>query len=131
MKKLPLHIKVIIGLILGAVYAFLSVTFGWNTFTINYIKPFGDIFINILKLIAVPLVLFSIITGVASLKDIKKLGRIGAKTLGLYVITTVIAVTLGLVLVNTAKPGKLVSDELRTEFRISYELWQKSTPGVP
>ncbi|MEL7148549.1 MAG: cation:dicarboxylase symporter family transporter, partial [Bacteroidota bacterium] len=124
MKKLPLHIKVIIGLILGAVYAFLSVKFGWNTFTLNYIKPFGDIFINILKLIAVPLVLFSIITGVASLKDIKKLGRIGVKTVVLYLITTVIAVTVGLVLVNIAKPGTLVSDEIRTEFRISYELWQ-------
>ena len=131
MKKLPLHIKVIIGLILGAVYAFLSVKFGWNTFTLNYIKPFGDIFINILKLIAVPLVLFSIITGVASLKDIKKLGRIGVKTVVLYLITTVIAVTVGLVMVNIAKPGTLVSDEIRQEFRISYELWQKSTPGVP
>ncbi|MGB3467011.1 MAG: dicarboxylate/amino acid:cation symporter [Cyclobacteriaceae bacterium] len=131
MKKLPLYIKVIIGLILGAIYAYMSVVFGWNEFTKDYIKPFGDIFINILKLIAVPLVLFSIITGVASLKDIKKLGRIGAKTLGLYVITTVIAVSLGLVLVNAYKPGTRVSDELRTEFRISYELWQRSTPGVP
>jgi len=130
MKKLPLHIKVIIGLILGAIYAFLSVTFGWNTFTINYIKPFGDIFINILKLIAVPLVLFSIITGVTSLKDIKKLGRMGIKTLGLYLITTVIAVTLGLVLVNLYKPGERVSPEIREEFRISYELWQQRTPGV-
>ena len=131
MKKLPLHIKVIIGLVLGAVYAFLSVSFGWNEFTINYIKPFGDIFINILKLIAVPLVLFSIITGVASLKDIKKLGRIGVKTIVLYIITTVIAVTIGLLFVNIATPGKLVSEETRKEFRISYELWQKSTPGVP
>ncbi len=130
MKKLPLHIKVIIGLVLGAIYAFMSVKFGWNTFTLNYIKPFGDIFINILKLIAVPLVLFSIITGVASLKDIKKLGRMGAKTLGLYLVTTVIAVSLGLVLVNLYKPGNKVSDEIRKEFRISYELWQKSTPGV-
>lgn len=131
MKKLPLHIKVIIGLVLGALYAFLSVKFGWNNFTLNYIKPFGDIFINILKLIAVPLVLFSIITGVASLKDIRKLGRMGAKTLGLYLVTTVIAVTVGLLVVNIAKPGEMVSDSLRKEFRISYELWQKRTPGVP
>ncbi|MEL6561185.1 MAG: dicarboxylate/amino acid:cation symporter [Bacteroidota bacterium] len=130
MKKLPLHIKVIIGLLLGALYAFLSVQFGWNSFTLNYIKPFGDIFINILKLIAVPLVLFSIITGVASLKDIRKLGRMGAKTIGLYLVTTVIAVTVGLVVVNIAKPGEKVSETLRKEFRISYELWQKRTPGV-
>ena len=130
MKKLPLHLKVIIGLVLGAFYAFLSVQFDWNDFTLNYINPFGDIFINVLKLIAVPLVLFSIITGVASLKDIKKLGRIGVKTLALYLITTVIAVTVGLAIVNIYKPGQRVSDDLRKEFRISYELWQKSTPGV-
>ena len=64
-------------------------------FTLDYIQPLGDIFINILKLIAVPLVLFSIIGGVASLGDVKKLGRLGAKTLGLYLLTTFFAVTLG------------------------------------
>jgi len=131
MKKLPLHIKVIIGLILGTVYAFLSVQFGWNEFTLNYVKPFGDIFIKILKLIAVPLVLFSIISGVASLKDVKKLGRLGAKTLGLYLITTFIAVIVGLIVVNVYQPGKRVSESTRQEFRVSYELWQKNTPGVP
>lgn len=131
MKKIPLHIKVIIGLILGAIYAFLSVKFNWNTFTLNYIKPFGDIFINILKLIAVPLVLFSIITGVASLKDVKKLGRMGMKTLGLYLITTLIAVVVGLIIVNIYKPGERVDDATRKEFRISYELWQQSSPNVP
>ena len=131
MKNPPLHIKVIIGLILGAVYAFLSVKFGWNQFTLDYIKPFGDIFINILKLIAVPLVLFSIISGVASLKDVKKLGRMGAKTLALYLVTTFISVIVGLVIVNLYQPGKKISDDTRKEFRISYELWQRSTPGVP
>lgn len=131
MKKLPLYIKVIIGLVLGAIYAYAAVVFGWNDFTKDYIAPFGEIFINILKLIAVPLVLFSIITGVASLKDIKKLGRIGVKTLGLYLITTVIAVSVGLVIVNIYKPGTKVSDEIRKEFRISYELWQKDAEGVP
>ncbi|MEM9328627.1 MAG: dicarboxylate/amino acid:cation symporter, partial [Bacteroidota bacterium] len=131
MKKLPLHIKVIIGLILGTVYAFLSVKFNWNQFTLDYVKPFGDIFINILKLIAVPLVLFSIISGVASLKDIKKLGRMGLKTLSLYLVTTMIAVVVGLIIVNLYKPGTRVNEATRIEFRVSYELWQKSTPGVP
>ena len=130
MRKLPLHIKVIIGLVLGAIYAFLSIQFGWNQFTLDYVKPFGDIFINILKLIAVPLVLFSIIAGVASLQDVKKLGRLGAKTLSLYIVTTLIAVIVGLVVVNVWQPGKQVSDDIRKEFRISYELWQKSTLGV-
>lgn len=131
MRKLPLHIKVIIGLVVGAIYAFLSIKFGWNQFTLDYIKPFGDIFINILKLIAVPLVLFSIITGVASLKDIKKLGRMGLKTIGIYLITTMISVIVGLLVVNLYKPGTKVNTETQKEFRISYELWQKSTPNVP
>ena len=87
-KGLALHWQVIIGLLLGAGYAWLSIKFGWNQFTMDWIQPIGDIFINLLKLIAVPLVLFSIISGVASLGDINKLGRIGAKTLGVYLATT-------------------------------------------
>ena len=77
----------------------MSVEFGWNEFTLNWIQPFGDIFINLLKLIAVPLVLFSIISGVASLGDIKKLGRMGVKTLAIYLSTTMFAVIVGLALV--------------------------------
>ncbi|GAB4376627.1 MAG: dicarboxylate/amino acid:cation symporter [Salibacteraceae bacterium] len=122
-RSIPLYLQVIIALILGAVYAFLSVIFGWNEFTLNYIDPFGKIFINVLKLIAVPLVLFSIISGVAALKDIRKLGKIGLKTLALYVATTVVAVCVGLVIVNAIKPGVKSSDELRLENRIAYEMW--------
>ncbi len=124
MKKLALHWQVIIGLVLGAFYAYASIIFGWNQFTLYYIKPWGDIFINILKLIAVPMVLFSIIVGVASLKDIKKLGRMGLKTLLLYVSTTMLAVTVGLFLVNVIKPGTMQDDEVRKRNRISYELWR-------
>jgi Na+/H+-dicarboxylate symporter len=124
MRKLKLHWQVIIGLVLGTLYAYCSIIFNWNEFTLDYIMPFGDIFINLLKLIAVPLVLFSIIVGVASLKDIKKLGKMGAKTMALYVLTTMIAVIVGLLLVNIIKPGALPADSLRQENRISYELWQ-------
>jgi len=115
---------VLIGLALGVGYAWASIQFGWNSFTLNYIQPLGDIFINILKLIAVPLVLFSIIGGVASLGDVKKLGRLGAKTLGLYLLTTFFAVTLGLVLVNVFQPGTGASDDLKASNRIRYELWR-------
>ncbi|MBT8195068.1 MAG: dicarboxylate/amino acid:cation symporter [Bacteroidia bacterium] len=124
MKKPPLHWQVIIGLILGAIYAYCSIVFGWNEFTIYYIKPIGDIFIKALKLIAVPLVLFSIIVGVASLKDIKKLGKMGLKTLLLYLTTTMIAVTVGLVLVNLIKPGEKQDQEVRERNRLSYETWR-------
>jgi Na+/H+-dicarboxylate symporter len=131
MKKPALHWQVIIGLLIGVVYAWLSITYGWNQFTIDYIKPIGDIFINLLKLIAVPLVLFSIISGVASLGDIKKLGRMGVKTLFTYVLTTMFAVCVGLVLVNIFKPGEQVSDELLKSNRIRYELWRNADAEIP
>ena len=125
LKRIPLHTQVIIGLLLGAGYAYLSITYNFNKFTLDYVKPFGDIFINLLKLIAVPLVLFSIIVGVASLGDVKKLGRLGSKTLLTYVLTTVTAVILGLVLVNLIQPGVHVSDDLRSSNRIRYEIWKE------
>ncbi len=130
MKKLPLHIKIIIGLMAGVIWAFASSYLGWNQFTINWIDPFGAIFIRLLKFIAVPLVLFSIMGGIASLSDISKLGRLGAKTLGLYLVTTVTAVGVGLLLVNTVKPGNLIDDEQRVRNRIQYEIWVQNTDGV-
>lgn len=125
-KGLALHWQVIIGLLLGVVYAWLSVSFGWNDFTLKWIQPFGDIFINLLKLIAVPLVLFSIISGVASLGDMKKLGRMGIKTLGIYLTTTMFAVLVGLTLVNIFEPGTKATESLRESNRIRYELWRNS-----
>ena len=126
MKKLALHWQIIIGLVLGIVWAMLSSQLGWSEFTIDWIAPFGTIFINLLKLIAVPLVLFSVISGVANIGDPASLGRMGGKTLLAYLLTTVLAVTLGLVLVNTIKPGKLVEEDSRIDNRISYELWAAS-----
>lgn len=131
MKNLPLHVKIIIGLVAGIIWAFASSYLGWNEFTIDYIDPLGQIFIKLLKFIAVPLVLFSIIGGVSSLSDISKLGRVGAKTLGLYLVTTVIAVSIGLILVNLVKPGTFTDDAQRVKSRISYEKWVQETPGVP
>ena len=122
--RLALHWQVLIGLAIGVLYAWMSITFGWNDFTIDYIKPFGDIFINVLKLIAVPLVLFSIISGVASLGDPAKLGRLGVKTVVTYLLTTMTAVMVGLILVNLFQPGARVSDDLLESNRIRYELWR-------
>lgn len=123
MKKLALHWKIIIGMVLGIIWALISSSMGWSEFTINWIDPFGTIFINLLKLIAVPLVLFSIISGVANIGDPSSLGRMGGKTLGIYLLTTVLAVGLGLLLVNVANPGKMLDEESRIDNRISYELW--------
>ncbi len=121
--KLALHWKILIGLILGIVWALLSSSMGWSDFTMNWIAPFGTIFISLLKLIAVPLVLFSIISGVAGLGDPSSLGRLGLKTLGMYFLTTIFAISLGLVLVNAIAPGKLVDEESRIDNRLNYELW--------
>ena len=126
MKKLALHWKIIIGLVLGIIWALLSSQLGWSEFTINWIAPFGTIFINLLKLIAVPLVLVSIISGVANIGDPSSLGRMGGKTLLAYLLTTLFAVGLGLALVNIIKPGKLRDEQSRIDNRISYEIWAAS-----
>lgn len=122
---IPLHFQIIIGLILGVGWAFLSGYAGLNDFTIDWIAPFGTIFIRLLKLIAVPLVLFSIIDGIAGLSDTKSIGRLGLKTLSLYLVTTVLAVSIGLLLVNTIKPGNRINEEQKIVNRISYEIWAK------
>ncbi len=123
MKKLALHWKIIIGLVLGVIWALLSSSLGWSQFTIDWIAPFGTIFINLLKMIAVPLVLFSVISGVANIGDPSSLGRMGGKTLLAYLITTVLAVSIGLTLVNIIKPGALIDEDSRIDNRISYEIW--------
>jgi Na+/H+-dicarboxylate symporter len=130
MRKLPLHWKIIIGLILGIIYSLISSYLGWNKFTQNWIDPFGTIFIRLLKFIAVPLVLFSIISGVSGLPDPSKLGRMGLKTLIAYLITTITSVGVGLFLVNTLVPGSYINDAQRTKNRIKYELWVEQTEGV-
>ncbi len=125
MKKLPLHIKIVIGLILGIAWSFGSSYFGLNAFTIDWIDPFGQIFIRLLKFIAVPLVLFSIIGGVSGLKDLSSLGRMGGKTLLAYLVTTVAAVGIGLFLVNVFQPGSFVEESQREKNRIKYEIWAR------
>ena len=128
MKNLPLYLKIIIGLVLGIVWALVSSSLGWSSFTINWIAPFGTIFINLLKLIAVPLVLFSIINGVAGIGDPSSLGRMGGKTLLAYLATTLLAVTIGLVLVNIVKPGERVDESSRIDNRISCLLYTSPSP---
>ena len=117
MKKLALHWQILIGMTLGVLWGMLASSLGLVDFTTDWVKPFGTIFINLLKLIAVPLVLVSLITGVSSLSDVSRLSRIGSKTIGIYLMTTVLAVMLGLVLVNVFEPGKAFSPEKREEFK--------------
>ncbi len=121
MKKLALHWKILIGMALGVVSGIIfSLIEGGDTFIGNYIKPFGTIFINLLKLIAVPLILASLIKGISDLKDISKLSQMGGRTIVTYLITTLTAVTIGLILVNVIQPGKSISTDTRLELVEAY-----------
>ncbi|MCB1179013.1 MAG: cation:dicarboxylase symporter family transporter, partial [Leptospiraceae bacterium] len=120
MRKLPLHIKILLGMALGLVYGLCAVYFGWDKFTINFIKPFGTIFLNLLKLIAVPLVFISLVVGVSSLSDISKVRRIGLRTIIIYLCTTVFAVSLGLGVVNIIKPGNSFPESKREELKLKF-----------
>ncbi len=122
-KKLALHWKIVIGMLLGVVWAVLSSSMGWSEFTIRWIDPFGTIFINLLKLIAVPLVLFSIISGIANLGDTVTLGKMGGKTFLMFILTSFLAIGIGLFLVNIIKPGSLIDQQSLIDNRISYEMW--------
>jgi len=121
MKKLALHWQILLGMLVGVLFAVLLVQFSWGKqVIIDWIKPFGNIFINLLKLIAVPLILASLIKGVSDLKDISKLSKMGGRTIGLYLLTTVFAVSIGLVVVNIIKPGSFISESTRTELVGNY-----------
>ena len=121
MKKLALHWQILLGMLLGVIFALIMVNFDFGKeFIKDWIKPFGTIFINSLKLIAIPLILAALIKGVSDLKDISKLSKMGGRTIVIYIITTVIAVSIGLVLVNIVKPGNSISDKTRTELVDGY-----------
>lgn len=118
--KIAFHWQILIGMLLGVIWGLTAINFGWLQFTTFYIKPWGTIFINLLKLIAMPLIVVSLINGVSNLKDISKLSSIGLKTIGLYILTTVIAITIGLVIVNITKPGRVFPEEKAREFEQRY-----------
>ncbi|MGJ8744543.1 dicarboxylate/amino acid:cation symporter [Polaribacter sp.] len=121
MKKLALHWQILLGMLLGVIFALIMTNFDFGKeFISDWIKPFGTIFINSLKLIAIPLILAALIKGVSDLKDISKLSKMGGRTIGIYIVTTVIAVSIGLVLVNLVKPGKQITESTRTEMVDSY-----------
>ncbi len=116
-------------MLLGLIWGLSAQSLGLVEFTMDWIKPFGDIFINSLKLIAIPLIVFSLIDGVSNLNDVSRLSRMGGKTMGIYIGTTILAVSIGLGVVNLFQPGKLLSPEKREELRTAYasEMGQRIT----
>ena len=121
MKSLALHWKILIGMLMGVVFGVLMLQIqGGVGFIGAWIKPLGTIFVKLLKLIAVPLILASLIKGISDLKDISKFASIGLKTVVIYVLTTVVAIGIGLSLVNIFKPGNGVSDATISKLTATY-----------
>jgi len=121
MKKLALHWQIILGMVLGVFFGLILLNFeGGKVFIINWIKPFGTIFINSLKLIAVPLILASLIKGISDLKDLSKLSSMGGITISTYIFTTLMAVSIGLIAVNLVKPGDYITEETREQLVSAY-----------
>lgn len=116
MKKMALHWQIILGMVLGVLIGVLAVQFdGGKILVVHWIKPFGTIFINLLKLLAIPLIISSLLVGISGLKDIANLSRMGLRTLGIYLATTVIAISIGLSLVNAIQPGSFMEEETKIE----------------
>lgn len=121
MKKIALHWKIMIGLILGIFLGLLCTQLaGGKQFVIDWIQPFGTVFVKLLKLIAIPLIMASLIKGISDLKDISKFKSMGIKTVVLYVFTTVVAISIGLTLVNFFKPGDGISQETIATLKSNY-----------
>lgn len=121
MRKLALHWQIILGMVVGIIFGIGAVQInGGTSFVVDWIKPFGTIFINALKLIAVPLIVASLIKGISDLRDISKLSAMGGRTIGLYLMTTVFAVSIGLIAVNVINPGGLISEETREQLVSNY-----------
>lgn len=115
MKKIKLHTQIFIGLILGVI---VGLVFGEKA---TIIEPIGTIFLRLITMIVVPLVLVSLMLGTASLGDLRKLGRIGIKTIIYFTITTMIAISIGLLLANVVKPGAGLNEEIKAELYKNYE----------
>lgn len=118
-KKLSLAVQIFIGLFLGIIAGFVFLALGKAEWSISYIKPFGTIFLNLIKFIVVPIVLCSIIGGVISMKDIRKVGAIGSKTVIFYMLTTAFAVTIGLIFSNIFKGSYQVLQTTNLEYEVT------------
>ena len=121
MRKLELHWQILIGMFLGLIFGFVMTGFdGGASFVSDWIKPFGTIFVKLLKLIAIPLILASLVKGISDLKDISKFRNIGLRTIGIYMCTTIVAIVLGLLLVNIIQPGDGISEETISKLTETY-----------
>lgn len=120
-KSFPLSLKILLGMVIGMAFGLVAVWLQFEGFVSDWISPFGTIFLRLLKLVAIPLVLVSLIKGIGGLKDISNLSSMGLKTLGTYIVTTIIAVVIGLVAVSLIKPGNFFPQDKSAEYMQKYE----------
>nr|WP_299385358.1 dicarboxylate/amino acid:cation symporter [Allomuricauda sp.] len=121
MRKLELHWQILIGMLLGIVFGFVMTGLDWGKdFVSDWIQPLGTIFVKLLKLIAIPLIIASLVKGISDLKDISKFRNIGLRTIGIYIVTTVVAITIGLILVNVLQPGNGISGDTVAKLTETY-----------
>lgn len=112
-RGMPLHVKILLGMIAGLIWGIVAVMQGFNVFTLNWVSPFGIIFMNLLQVVAIPMILTSLIVGITSLNDMQKLGRIGGRTIGTFVLTTIFAISIGLIAVNILQPGNALPENIK------------------
>lgn len=116
-----MHWQIMIGMVLGIIFGFVMIQISWGRdFVADWIQPLGNIFVKLLKLIAIPLILASLVKGISDLKDISKFKQIGIRTIAIYVCTTIIAITIGLLLVNILQPGEGISQETIDKLTTTY-----------
>ncbi|MBM3913967.1 MAG: dicarboxylate/amino acid:cation symporter, partial [Sphingomonadales bacterium] len=119
-KRWPMHLRILIGIGLGLAFGLSASAGGWSSWILDWVKPVGTVFVNLLKLVAIPLVLVSLVDGVTGLKDLRKLSSMGGRTLLIFLMTTVCAVSIGLVTVNLLRPGDYLSETKRDELRARF-----------
>ncbi len=129
-KNIPPYLKIMLGMVIGGVVGGIATYFGWSEFVFNWVSPFGEIFIRLLKLIAIPLVLVSLIKGIGSLQDVSILATLGVKSISLYLLSTIISILLAVALVSAIRPGEVVSSELSQQISHSTELVESAKEGV-
>lgn len=112
---MPLHVRILIGMALGLVAGAISIVTCTEWLVVDWVKPFGTIFINSLKMIAVPLIIASLVKGVSDMRDLGRLSALGGRTVALYLSTTVVAVSLGLLVVNVVQPGLAIDEATRNQ----------------
>ncbi|MFZ1749689.1 MAG: dicarboxylate/amino acid:cation symporter [Saprospiraceae bacterium] len=111
MKKMALHWQILLGIFAGILFGIFASWLEISWLVTDWIKPFGTIFIKLLKLIAIPLIIISLIKGIVDLQDISKFKTMGIRTFLLYLTTTIVAVSVGLMIVNVISPGDLISED--------------------